>query len=82
MDVYLVGRFDDSGVKQTSIGVFKTLRTDLEACRLMGELGGILMYFGVNYVDEEIHRYTPRDELAAEYQRKIERAHAKKEQQL
>lgn len=82
MDVYLVGRFDDSGVKQTSIGVFKTLRTDLEACRLMGELGGILMYFGVNYVDEEIHRYTPRDELAAEYQRKMERAHAKKEQQL
>ena len=80
MVVYLQGRFDDSGVEQTRIGVFKTLRNDLEACRLMGELGGILMYFGTNYVDEEIHRYTPQDELAAEYRRKVERARAKKEQ--
>lgn len=81
VDVYLEGKFDESGIKQTSIGVFKTLRTDLEACRLMGELCGILMYHGSRYVNEEIHRYTPQAELQAEYQHKLERERKKQEEQ-
>lgn len=81
VDVYLIGKFDDSGTSQTSIGVFKTLRTDLEACRLMGELCGVLMYHGSCYVNKDIHRYTPQTELQAEYQRKLDTARRKQEDQ-
>ena len=81
VDVYLDGKFDDSGVKRTSIGVFKTLRTDPEACRLMGELCGVLMYHGSLYVDKEIHRYTPQEELKAEYRRRLEQERRKQEAQ-
>lgn len=66
----LEGSFDDSNKKKTAIGTFKTLRTDLEACRLMGALGGALMYYGRKYVNEEIHRYTPKAELEREAGRK------------
>lgn len=59
LNLYLEGSFDASNNRSVSIGTFKTLRTDLEACRLMGALGGALMYYGCEYVNQEIHRYTP-----------------------
>jgi len=70
LDLCLEGSFDSSDKKKATIGTFKTLRTDLEACRLMGALGGALMYYGRNYVDKEIHRYTPKAELEREAGRK------------
>lgn len=71
VNLVLNGEFDASGKTMTSIGVFKTLGTGLEACRRMGELCGILMYYGDVYVNENIHRYTPENELEAEYKRKL-----------
>ncbi len=71
ISVLLDGFFDQSGKRETCIGTFKTLGTDLATCRLMGELCGLLMYYGSAYVNENIHRYTPERELQAEYRRKF-----------
>ena len=48
---------------------FKTLRQDNDAGRLMGQLCGILMYHTTRYVNENLHRYTPKRELEAELRR-------------
>lgn len=66
----LEGSFDSSDKQTATIGTFKTLRTDLEACRLMGALGGALMYYGHEYVNREIHRYTPAAQLERKAGRK------------
>lgn len=76
VDFYLDGDCDESGFKQTEIGVFKTLRTDLDACRLMGQLCGVLMYHGSAYVNENLHRYTPKRELEMEYLYKLKKEQA------
>lgn len=73
VDLYLEGSCDATDRKLARIGCFKTLRTDLDACRLMGELCGMLLYHGRDYVNENIHRYTPKAELEAEYRRYLER---------
>lgn len=70
-DLDLVGTFDDSGKDRCRVGTFKTLREDAEAGRLMGQLCGILMYHATKYVNENIHRYTPKKELEAELRRKL-----------
>lgn len=59
VELNLTGEFDGSGKRRTGLGIFKTLRQDLEACRLMGELCGVLMYHGRCYVNDNIQRYTP-----------------------
>lgn len=64
--IYLEGSFDSTSSRSTRIGTIKTLDTDMDACRLMGALGGILMYHGRRYVNQEIHRYTPQQELIRE----------------
>lgn len=66
LSLCLEGSFDASDKRKTEIGTFKTLRTDLEACRLMGALGGALMYYGHQYVNQEICRYTPGQQLDQE----------------
>ncbi|CUP97469.1 Uncharacterised protein [uncultured Flavonifractor sp.] len=73
VDLSLVGCFDDSGKKRCSIGTFKTLRSDAEASRLMGQLCGVLMYHTTQHVNENLHRYTPARELYAEQLRKAAR---------
>ena len=70
LDLYLEGSFDASDKRAVSIGTFKTLRTDLEACQLMGSLGGALMYYGYKYINREIHRYTPTSQLEREASQK------------
>lgn len=70
LDLYLEGSFDASDKRGVSIGTFKTLRTDLEACQLMGALGGALMYYGCKYINREIHRYTPTSQLEREASQK------------
>lgn len=72
VDLDLVGTFDDSGKDRCRVGTFKTLREDAEAGRLMGQLCGILMYHATKYVNENIHRYTPKKELEAELHRKLQ----------
>lgn len=64
LDLFLEGLFDDTIDRETTIGRLKTLRRDVEACQLMGALGGVLMHYGHQYVNREIYRYTPERELA------------------
>lgn len=73
VDLSLVGSFDGSQKERCSIGTFKTLRDDAEASRLMGQLCGVLMYHTSKYVNKNIHRYTPKQELEAELRRKVSR---------
>lgn len=77
VDLDLVGTFDDSGKDRCRVGTFKTLREDAEAGRLMGQLCGILMYHATEYVNENIHRYTPKKELEAELRRKFQTQEAR-----
>ena len=39
---------------------------------MMGRLCGLLMFHGSAYVNENIHRYTPQEELEREYARMLE----------
>ena len=70
VDLVIEGDFDDSGANRCVIGTFKTLRQDSDAGRLMGQLCGVLMYHTTRYVNENLHRYTPKRELEAELRRK------------
>ena len=72
LTLFLEGTFDSSGSRRTLLGTLKTLHTDKESCRLMGALGGILMYCGRRYIEQEIDRYTPEPELADELKRQGE----------
>lgn len=63
LTLYLEGSFDSSYEKSTVLGTFKTRRIDQEACRLMGALGGTLVYYAQQYIIRELHRYTPEREL-------------------
>lgn len=59
VDCYLKGKFDASGRYSLHIGTLKTLETSLDACRIMGELCGALMYHERQYVNQHLHRYEP-----------------------
>ena len=71
LDCYLMGKFDGSGRYSVHIGSMKTLETSQEACKIMGELGGALLYHADRYVNEQIHRYTPDEQLRAEEHDKV-----------
>lgn len=68
VDLILDGSFDDSERDKMRIGTYKTLRQDEEACALMGKLCGLLMFHGTAYVNENIHRFTPKMQLEREYE--------------
>ena len=51
------------------MGTLKTLRRDLEALQIMGELCGTLTFYVDQYVNQNLHRYTPKDQLEREYER-------------
>ncbi len=72
IDCYLKGKFDGSGRSSLHVGTLKTLRRDLEAEKIMGELCGILHYYENQYVNKNLRLYTPDKELEAEYQRQLE----------
>lgn len=87
IDIWLSGKYSENELmrynhgtgkveKETrrSIGTFKTLRTDLEAMQIMGELCGSLVYWGHKYVNQNIDRYSPVKEL--EYQQRYSNASA------
>lgn len=66
VDCYLRGKFDKSGRFSLHVGTLKTLDTSLEACKIMGELCGVLMHYANQYVNRNLHRYTPDKVLKEE----------------
>ena len=69
VDCCLRGKFDESGRSVLHVGTLKTLRRDLEALQIMGELCGTLTYYANQYVNQNLHRYTPGKQLEKEYER-------------
>ena len=69
LDCYLQGKFDQSGRFRLHIGTLKTLDDSLEAMKIMGELGGALTVYARRYVNENLHRFTPDEELEREAKR-------------
>ena len=76
IDCWIYGEYSEKEIKfhnrtkgtvdketRRSIGTFKTLRTDLEAMQIMGELCGSLVFYASQYVNEHIDRYSPIKEL-------------------
>lgn len=64
----LKGKFDESGRNTLHVGTLKTLEQSLEAAKIMAELGGALFYHADQYVNRNIHRYTPQAALEREAQ--------------
>ena len=73
IDCYLKGKFDESGRSSLHVGTLKTLRTDLVAAKIMGELCGALMHHAGEYLFMNLERYMTDEQLEAEYQRQLER---------
>ena len=67
IDCCIVGKFDESGRSRLHVGTLKTLRQDQEAAKIMGELCGVLLHYAFQYVNENLHRYTPDKRLEDEY---------------
>ena len=74
IDCYLKGKFDESGRSSVHVGTLKTLRRDLEAEKIMGELCGVLHFYENRYVNQNLQRYTPAQELQTAYQRQLGQA--------
>lgn len=72
LDLLLEGSFDATDRTRLHIGTIKTLGENQKACEMMGRLCGLLMFHGSAYVNENIHRYTPQEELEREYARMLE----------
>ena len=66
IDCVLYGTFDGSGRDRLHIGTIRTAATDRDTCLMMGGLTGALLYYGKTYLDANICRYTPDEELAAD----------------
>lgn len=74
LDCYLEGKFDESGRHTLHIGTLKTQECSLEAAKIMAELGGALFYHENQYVNKNIHRFTPQADLEWQYQRMQEKS--------
>lgn len=78
VDVQLHGRFDDSRRTTLHLATIKTLSEDIDACKRMGELCGVILYHATRYINKNIHRYTPYQELETEYWRNCNDSEIKK----
>jgi hypothetical protein len=63
IDCSLRGKFDENGRNVLHIGTLKTLRTDLDACKTMGELCGALMYHGSQFVNENLYLFDSTESI-------------------
>ncbi len=63
IDCYLKGKFDESGRDSLHIGTIKTLDTDLDACKVMGELCGVLMYHENRFVNENLYLFDSTESI-------------------
>lgn len=70
LNCFLRAKFDDSSSYMVDAGTIKTLRTDLDACKLMGELAGVLLHHASEYVGQNLHLFTTDRELKIEAERK------------
>lgn len=66
IDCHLRGKFDESGRSVLHVGTLKTLRHNLEALQIMGELCGTLTYYANQHISQNLHRYTPNEQLELE----------------
>lgn len=63
VDCYLKGEFDATGRNTLHIGTIKTLSEDVEACKTMGELCGVLLYHENRYMNENLYRFESPQEI-------------------
>lgn len=63
IDCMLKGEFDEYDHTRRDAGTLKTLKTDLDACKIMGELCGVLMYHNNRYVNENLYLFSPTAEI-------------------
>jgi hypothetical protein len=63
IDCYLKGSFDESDRPSLHIGTIKTLSTDLDACKVMGELCGALLYHEHRFVNENLYLFDSADSI-------------------
>ena len=63
IDCGLRGKFDESDRNALGIGTIKTLATDLEACKIMGELCGALLYHESAYVNEKLYLFDSAESI-------------------
>lgn len=72
IDCTLRGEFDECKQNSSrSAGTLKTLENDLDACKIMGELCGTLLYHNSRYVGENLYLFTPTAELERDIARKL-----------
>ena len=65
ISLHLEGKFDQSGETRIHVATFKSLNTDIGTFRIMGALCGALSYYASWYINNQIVRYYPPEELAA-----------------
>ena len=63
IDCSLQGKFDESGRKSLHIGMIKTLDTELDACKAMGELCGALLYHESRFVNENLYLFDSAESI-------------------
>lgn len=68
----LKGGFDQGAERWLSVGTIKTLENDLSAAKIMGELCGILLHHESQYVNSNLWRFTPTEEIEHDIARKLE----------
>ena len=73
IDCFLRGEFDGSSKQTCHVATLKTLHENMNAYRIMGALCGALTFYAHQYVDENIDRYTPDAQLAAEAEKEKQR---------
>ncbi|MDD5596505.1 MAG: hypothetical protein PHV82_01090 [Victivallaceae bacterium] len=64
IDAHIAGFFDESKErKRLKLGTIKTLETDLNAMKIMGEACGILTHFAREYINANLNDFSPENEL-------------------
>ena len=72
IDCCLRGKFDESGCSILHVGTLKTLKRDLDAAKIMGELCGVLMHHATAYVNANLDRYKTDRQLEMEHWQQVE----------
>ena len=72
IDCCLRGKFDESGCSILHVGTLKTLKRDLDAAKIMGELCGVLMHHATTYVNANLDRYKTDRQLEMEHWQQVE----------
>lgn len=63
LDCFIRGDFGACDKQTLPLGTMKTLATDLDACKIVGEVCGVLLYYESQFVNENLYRFIPKDEI-------------------